>query len=234
MIGVLSDAHGNHEIFQRTVDALSRLGAEHFIFLGDAVGYIPSAEVVSNLMKMGDQVRCVLGNHEQMLLTGLYPDRLDQIYRMREIRGLLKPEHFKFVSGWPTHLEYNFSCGRSLFVHGSPADYQNGYLYPDSDLSGLSQNYDFIFMGHTHRPFIRQHETCTFVNVGSCGLPRDDGRYASAVLFDPSNGRVRLIRIELSFFDADTFFAGKDVHQSVADLFKRRQADISGEFIESK
>ena len=27
-----------------------------------------------------------------------------------------------------------------------------------------------------------------FINVGSCGMPRDDGRYGSVALFNPNNG----------------------------------------------
>jgi diadenosine tetraphosphatase ApaH/serine/threonine PP2A family protein phosphatase len=146
---------------------------------------------------------------------------------------LLSPEQTAFVASWPRFLEYDYPCGRVFFVHGSPTDYQNGYVYPDSDLTEFDGAYDFVFMGHTHRAFVREHGARIFVNVGSCGLPRDDGRYASAALFDPYTGRTTLVRLELSFFDAVSFFARLDVHHSVAELFNRRQADISGEIIES-
>lgn len=215
------------------LNALSRLGANRFIFLGDAVGYIPSVDVLSTLMEMGNRAQCVLGNHEQMLLSGQYPERLESVYQIKATRALLSQEQLAFVAGWPTHLEYEYPCGRSLFVHGSPIDYQNGYVYPDSDIAEFDGAYKFVFMGHTHRAFVREQGARTFVNVGSCGLPRDDGRYASAVLFDPSTGNTKLVRLELSFFDAASFFAERDVHHSVAELFKRRQIDISGKIIES-
>lgn len=233
MIGVLSDAHGNIQVFRRMLDALSRMGADRFIFLGDAVGYIPSVEVLSALMEMGDRVQCILGNHEQMLLDGQYPERLEPVYRIQATRALLSTEQAAFVAGWPCCLEVDYPCGRALFVHGSPSDYQNGYVYPDSDLTDFDGAYGLVFMGHTHRAFIREHGARRFVNVGSCGLPRDDGRYASAALFDPVTGSTKLVRLELSFFDPASSFAGLDVHHSVAELFKRRQADISGEIIES-
>lgn len=233
MIGVLSDAHGNVQVFRRMVEALSRMGADRFIFLGDAVGYIPSVAVLSALMEMGDQVQCILGNHEQMLLDGQYPERLESVYRIQSTRAMVSSEQSAFVASWPTHLSHEYPCGRSLFVHGSPSNYQNGYVYPDSDLTEFDGDYDFVFMGHTHRAFIQEHGARTFVNVGSCGLPRDDGRYASAALFDPATGSTKLVRLELSFFDPASFFAGLDVHHSVTELFKRRQTDISGEIIES-
>jgi len=234
MIGVLSDAHGNAQLFQRMLAALSRLGADRFIFLGDAVGYIPSVDVLKALMELGGRVQCILGNHEQMLLNGRYPERLEPVYRILATRSLLTSDQAAFIANWPTHINQTYPCGRTLFVHGSPADFQNGYVYPDADLTAFDGDYDFVFMGHTHRAFMREESGRRFVNVGSCGLPRDDGRYASAVLFDPDSGSTRLIRLDVSFFDPVAVFAPLDVHHSVADLFKRRQTDISGEIIEFK
>jgi putative phosphoesterase len=233
MIGVLSDAHGNDLVFRRILDSLSKLGAERFIFLGDAVGYIPSVDVLVTLMSMGTRVQCILGNHEQMLLDGQYPERLESVYQIKATRELLTPDQIAFVASWPRYREIEYPCGRALFVHGSPHDYQNGYVYPDTELEEFDVPHDLVFMGHTHRPFFRQQGARRFINVGSCGLPRDDGRYASAVLFDPETGFTRLIRLDLSFFDAGVSLAGRQVHPSVISLFNRRQEEVLGEIIES-
>jgi putative phosphoesterase len=233
MIGILSDAHGNALVFGQMIKALSKLGAERFIFLGDAVGYIPSSDVLITLMDMGTRVQCILGNHEQMLLDGHYPERLESIYQIKSTRALLTPDLIAFVAGWPRFREIEYPCGRALFVHGSPGDYQNGYVYPDTELDVFDVPHDLVFMGHTHRAFLRQQGARRFINVGSCGLPRDDGRYASAVLFDPETGFIRLIRLGLSFFDAGVDLAGRQVHPSVINLFDRRQEEVLGEIIES-
>lgn len=233
MIGVLSDAHGNDLVFRRVLDALSKLGAERFIFLGDAVGYIPSVDVLVTLMGMGTRVQCILGNHEQMLLDGQYPERLESVYQIKATRELLTPDQIAFVASWPRYREIEYPCGRALFVHGSPHDYQNGYVYPDTELDVFNVPHDLVFMGHTHRAFLRRHGARRFINVGSCGLPRDDGRFASAVLFDPETGDARLIRLDLSFFDASVYLAGLQVHSSVTNLFQRRQEEVLGEIIES-
>ncbi len=232
MIGVLSDAHGNALVFRRVLDALSKLGAERFIFLGDAVGYIPSVEVLATLMDMKDRVQCILGNHEQMLLDDNYPKRLESLYQIKATRSLLTPEQAAFIASWPSFLEIEYPFGSALFVHGSPSDYQNGYVYPDTALDVFDVSHDLVFMGHTHRGFIRQQGAQRFINVGSCGLPRDDGRYASAVLFDPETGHTRLIRLDLSFFDVNSHLRGGEVHSSVINLFKRRQVEVLGEIIE--
>lgn len=233
MIGILSDAHGNAEVFRRVVKTLFDMGAQRLVFLGDAVGYIPDIGVLEQLMALGDQVQCVLGNHEEMLLEGNYPARLEAVYQIAETRCQLSADQLAYVRTWPRMREMSTECGRLLFVHGSPHDYQNGYVYPDTELKVFDVPYDYIFMGHTHRAFVRTDFGKTFVNVGSCGLPRDDGRYASAVLFDPASGAIRLIRIELSFFSSKDSFSTRNVHASVYGLFDRRQSHISGEVIES-
>ena len=46
VIGILSDAHGNLRGFERGISLLREFGATQFIFLGDAVGYIPGSAVV--------------------------------------------------------------------------------------------------------------------------------------------------------------------------------------------
>jgi len=231
MIGVLSDAHGNAPVFQRMLDVLSKLGAERFIFLGDAVGYIPSVDVLAALIDMGTRVQCILGNHELMLLDGQYPERLESVYQIKAARSLLTSEQATFIASWPEFREIEYPCGCALFVHGSPHDHQNGYVYPDTELDVFNVHHDLVFMGHTHRAFIRHQGARRFINVGSCGLPRDDGRYASAVLFDPESGHVRLIRLELSFFNVDAYLAGRQVHPSVTNLFHRRQKEVLGEII---
>jgi putative phosphoesterase len=234
MIGILSDAHGNGEVFQKMVEVLFARGATRLIFLGDAVGYIPDISVLDQLMALGDKVRCIRGNHEEMLLTGDYPEKLEPLYRIKDARLTMTREHETFIGGWPRSMLEEYPCGTALFVHGSPHDLQNGYVYPDTDLEVFDVPYDFVFMGHTHRAFKRMHKDTMFVNTGSCGLPRDDGRYASAALMDPVQGGVRIIRLELSSFHVEQMLVFHDAHASVRGLFTRRQEHVEGEIIEAR
>ena len=234
MIGILSDAHGNGAVFQKMVEALFERGATRLIFLGDAVGYIPDMSVLDQLMALGDRVKCIRGNHEDMLLTGDYPEQLEPLYRIKDARLKMTGAHEAFISRWPRSMVEEYPCGSALFVHGSPHDLQNGYVYPDTDLEMFDVPHDFVFMGHTHRAFKRVHQGTTFVNTGSCGLPRDDGRYASAALLDPAQGDVRLIRLELASFPMEEMLASYGVHASVGGLLARRQEFVEGEIIETR
>jgi predicted phosphodiesterase len=120
--------------------------------------------------------------------------------------------------------------GKLLFVHGSPKDPTCGYVYPDSDLSVFDTDADFVFMGNSHYPFIRKHQGVTYINVGSCGLPRDDGRYGSIALFDTDTGVARIIRFDIRGSSAKTLAEVPDVHGTVTALFDRKKKKLFGEF----
>jgi putative phosphoesterase len=222
MMGILSDAHGNADGFQCALNRLQKSGAESFIFLGDSVGYICSPAVVERLRALGGKVACVRGNHEDMLLRDRYPASRDEIYQLKATKARLSQADLDFMSSWPLTISQAFPCGSALFVHGSPVDPLNGYVYEDSSLEELGGDADFIFMGHTHRPFVRRKAAQTFVNVGSCGLPRDDGRFGAAALFDPESGKIEIIRFEIAQATAATLAGLPPVHPSVEGLFRRR------------
>lgn len=230
MLGILSDAHGNGPAFELAVERLARAGVQRFMFLGDAIGYIPSASVVRLLTEMKSDVTCIRGNHEEMLLGGELPAKREHVYQLNRTRQLLAGTDLEFLASWPTSRTLSLPIGEVLFVHGSPADPTNGYVYPDSDLTGFKTGASFVFMGHSHYPFMRRQGTTLFVNVGSCGLPRDDGRFGAAALFDEATGAVRLLRFDITRETAAALEQAGEVHASVAAVFDRRKEQVTGEF----
>lgn len=220
LIGVLSDAHGNLRGLDICLDAMRRLGVDRVIYLGDAIGYLPyGAEVASRLIDQ--DIHCLMGNHEAMVF-GLLPksDDKEAVYGHSKFCGDLP-------SRWRDHVTANGSrmrtniCGREiLFVHASPDDSLSGYVRPDDELS-CDEDVDFVFMGHTHRPFLRRHGRAIHVNVGSCGLPRDHGALLAFAVLDANVGRVELFRIPIDVDEllSDPRMAG--VHPDVTRCFTR-------------
>lgn len=232
-IGILSDAHGNYGAFELALDILQKEGAEHYYFLGDAVGYIPSIKVVQHLMSMGNLVTCVRGNHEAMLLSKTLDPKRDTIYRLADTRRLMTIEQLQFVEHWPSSRTIHLGESEALMVHGSPTDPTNGYVYPDTDLTPFGSPADYVFMGHSHHPFIRNVNNCCYVNIGSCGLPRDDGRYGAAALFHLSSKKVEVIRFDITGATRNVLQNFPDLHPSVLSVLSRRKEDIYGKIIES-
>lgn len=232
MIGILSDAHGNVSAFREAIHHLRDLGVDSFYFLGDAVGYVPSLDVVDELQSMGAAVKCVLGNHEQMLLQKSTATGRELIYQHQPLRERLSNHQIDFLKSWPTHRRETIDGTQVLFVHGSWSDYTNGYVYPDTDLDQFHPSEAFVFMGHSHYPFIRSANGTVFVNVGSCGLPRDDGRYGAFATFDATTKQVRLFRYAIDKSVAELSASNAlSVHPTVIQLFQRRSDFVSDDFL---
>lgn len=225
MIGLLSDAHGNLEAYEAAVALLRSRGADELYFLGDAVGYLPSGAVVDALAR--DGVRPIQGNHEEMLLGGSLSTEQEGIYRLLDTRDRMRPERLAWIAAWPRTRELEVNAGRILMVHGSLEDPIHGYVYPDTPLGDLNgDSPTTVFMGATHRPFLRRAGKTTYVNVGSCGLPRDRGDLGAACLFDPNSGRVSILRFDITGEIESALARCGPVHQTVVATFGRR-----GEFV---
>ena len=231
MIGVLSDAHGNFLAFQKALAVLQKLGAQQIIFLGDAVGYVPSPAVVEYLMQH-PEIQIIKGNHEAYLLSDDIDENKDQVYQLKFTRELLSDEQKAFIANWPSFLRKETSCGSLLFVHGSPDNHTFDYVYPDSELSEFNPEADFVFMGNSHHPFIRKQDHITYINAGSCGLPRDDGRYGAVALFNEETGNCKIVRFDITRETKQTLQSCPEVHESVAKLFTRKKDELLGELHE--
>jgi putative phosphoesterase len=231
LIGLVSDAHGNNIGFHRAIDLLFSQGAERIYFLGDAIGYLPSAVVLDSLSRMGDRVRCIRGNHEAMLLDGLNDPERDRIYQLEILRPKLTLSQIEMITSWPMLRYEVINDQKLLMVHGSPADPTHGYVYPDTDLTGFVTDADWVFMGNTHHPFIREQEGTVYVNIGSCGMPRDDGRYGSAGLFDSKTKRVKILRFDITKGLNEFLEKYPEIHPSVRKVFDRRHPNIIGDIL---
>ena len=230
-VGILADAHGNGPAFNRSVSVLKELGAESFRFLGDAIGYIPSFSVLDSLRQLGSDVHCIRGNHEQMLLSDHIVESRDAVYQLTLLKAAINSEYLGLMAEWGLTLNEKLAGQSALFVHGSPEDPTAGYVYPNSDLSTFQPDADIVFMGHSHRPFIRECNGVQYVNVGSCGLPRDDGRFGSAALFNPETCEIRVVRFDITKETEAALAAFPSVHHSVRSVLARRSEKIYGDIL---
>ena len=227
ILGLISDAHGNLAAYRRGVEVLRELGAEKLYFLGDAVGYIPNLDVVNELART--DIFCISGNHEAILLDETYSDKDNSVYMLHHIRKQLNSRLSAYLQSWPKIHELLLNCGPAMLVHGSPNDPVFGYVYPDTNLTQFDSLHDTtVFMGNTHRPFVRWCDSNLFVNIGSCGLPRDDGRLGSVCLFDDSNRTAEIIRFDISKEIQITLMSSPPIHRDVLEVFNRRADSVFG------
>lgn len=218
-IGLLSDAHGNYLWFRKCLDELLRLNLDKVFFLGDAYGYFPEGNrVIDDLIEIG--AVCLLGNHEAMLL-GKLPLRKEknEIYRLDA--SDLDSRRTSFINSLDSSFRLEIDGTKLLLVHGSPQDSLTDYCYPNRDLEDfLPTVYDCVFMGHTHRPFIKKKANTLFVNVGSCGMPRDIGNMPSYCYFDTKTRECQINRIAFSIKEILETYS--EIHGNVKACMERR------------
>ena len=195
-IFVFSDIHGNSHVLNDLRRAWITLNPHYKIFLGDIYGYYYGQEEIIEFFKE-HEVICLLGNHDRMAL-----DLLNNEYKLEDISRKYG-ESYKHIftlsddvivwlrslrSSYQVRLG-NYNC---LFVHGDHIDNLNGRIYPDTPLNVNSENWDNLFCGHTHIPFIRIIKHKLIINVGSIGQPRN-GDLAQAVLFNADTGSIEFL-----------------------------------------
>ncbi len=195
-VAVLSDVHGNAPALSACLESIHALGVERIFMLGDLVGYLPGECEALDLLT-GCSALCQQGNHEAYLFAQTARAICGEpSIQIRAARARLGPTGLAEIAAWPTRREVELDGCRMLLVHGRPDDPLEGYLYPDGDLSPCRDlPHDVVFMGHTHRPFVRDAGRVLCVNVGSAGMPRDRGGMAAFALFDTAGRRARIVRV---------------------------------------
>lgn len=220
ILGFISDAHGNIGAFEQGLKLLEQAGCDEVFFLGDAVGYIPDADLVKRINSIG--LRPILGNHEVRMLQ--YTDVADEtIYQLHRCRKLLSPKDIEAIANWPE--EHRIVNGNTdiWMMHGSPNDLIFGYVYPDTNLDIFDRPSGSItIMGNTHRPFWRCNlRGAWFLNPGSCGMPRDCGNLGSVAVLDTKNLFARILRFDIRESTNLALTRCTPVHESVIALFER-------------
>ncbi len=224
---LISDIHANLEALREVLADIADQQVDEIYCLGDIIGYGPNPcecldEVIDHC-----QVT-VLGNHDQAALfdpDGFNPLALTAVYWTRDQldHGPGTPDEihrrWDFLGELP-RMHRNSALG-ALFVHGSPREPTNEYIFPEDIYNQRKMEAFFerieryCFQGHTHIPgvftesgeFIAPDE-CDYVfplgaekvmvNVGSVGQPRDtDWRACYAIVIDESGDRrVEFRRVE--------------------------------------
>ncbi|MCA9191380.1 MAG: metallophosphoesterase family protein [Planctomycetales bacterium] len=223
---LISDIHGNLEALQAVMSDIREQGVDRVVCLGDIVGYGPNPCECLDIVMQHCQLT-ILGNHDQAALfdpEGFNPIALRAIYWTRDA---LDHAHgpanainrrWDFLSELPKqHREQDI-----LYVHGSPRDATNEYVFPESvyDQARMRLLFErvplYSFQGHTHMPgvFTTDGEFITpsdcdyefelgpeklMINVGSVGQPRDEDNRSCYLILDSSAQLIQFRRINYDF-----------------------------------
>lgn len=229
LICFISDIHGNEVAFDQCLKWINYIAPDEVYFLGDAIGYFPSGEaVVKKLCK--NKIICQMGNHEKMFFESGKIEK-DKIYKLDSLRKRMSPDVVDEINNWPIRRELIIEGKTLLLVHGSPDNELEDYIYPDSfHDSFFNKQYDIILMGHTHHPFLKSKKGKLIVNVGSVGLPRDYGQFASMAIYETKTDQCKIIRFQIDIEKIVSLY-GTSIHESVLSTLGRKADKIVGEMI---
>jgi len=196
---ILSDIHGNLEALEAVLADIADQDVSEVICLGDIVGYGPNPlECIDHAMQFDF---CILGNHDQGALfdpMGFSSGAEDAIFwtrlQLETVNGNAEQQQrrWQFLATLPRTLQHD----DFLFVHGSPRNPLNEYVFPEDvyNQQKIERIFSLIpqycFQGHTHVPGIFTDDSQfhtpgeldshfelgaqkLMINVGSVGQPRD-------------------------------------------------------------
>ncbi len=218
---LISDIHANLESLEAVLEDIRQQGVEEIYCLGDIVGYGPNPVECVDLVRRHCR-KTIMGNHDQGALfdpEGFNAVAEQAIFWTRD--QLERPvgssqqmaERWDFLGELPLRIEED----GVLYVHGSPRNPLNEYVFPDDiynpkKLERLFSLFPRLcFHGHTHvpgvftpRPEFFSPEDVEYefplgqeklmVNVGSVGQPRDGDARACYVILEED--RIRFRRVE--------------------------------------
>ena len=223
---LISDIHGNWEALQAVLEDVGRSDVHEIICLGDIIGYGPSPVACLDAV-IKNCAHTILGNHDQAALfdpDGFNPVALQAVYWTREQLEAGPGGSAMINRRWDFlgELPRTYSDGNRLFVHGSPREPTNEYIFPEDvyNTRKMDTLFDrielYCFQGHTHIPGVftsnrdfvtpedcgyeyRLADEKTMFNVGSVGQPRDNDPRACYVILDDEANTVHYRRVEYPF-----------------------------------
>ena len=218
---IISDIHGNWEALRGVLNHVRRKRYDRIAFLGDAVGYGASPNlVVGWLRSLGPSAVAVRGNHDRVCSGIDIADYFNRYAREActwtlerlEARNL---EYLRSMTPGPIALSDELAI-----YHGSAID-EDTYVFSayDAHIAFEALPHRVMFFGHTHVPSLFELRATAggqeldvkllsgrrvvvdldpghryMINPGSVGQPRDRDPRASYAIYDTEQHRLYLYR----------------------------------------
>ena len=225
-IGLLSDAHGNREALERAFEVLEQAKAARVYFMGDAIGYLPGVAALESLAGPECSVPAG-GTMKTCFLPATGPSSaMNTISSRRHGPSCHRNCSAQSSRGRPVAASNSRSGLRSCVTGARIVMCTVMSMRIPTWPGSMSLRVRPSSWAITHRPFIRRHAGVTYVNVGSCGMPRDRGDLGAVCLFDIQSGSVRIIRFDIAQQNAAAIRRCGDVSQAVAEVFARRSSNV--------
>lgn len=240
LMALFADLHANREALSSCLADAADAGAEHYVFLGDLVGYGPDpAWVVDRVAGMVDKgALAIQGNHDAAAASNR--DTLGPLAHIAIAwtRERLDAQQRKFLAQLPLDLNED----DRLYVHASASDpedwiYITGPREAFQSFRATAQR--LTFCGHTHRPALFNESKTSLPHLhvpvdnapvpllnqrrwiavlGAVGQPRDHNPAACYALLDTATNRLVYRRVH---YDTDVT-ARKIIASGLPEVLAKR------------
>ena len=236
---VFTDIHGNLEAFLAVLKFITKKRIDHYLFLGDLVGYGASPNEVVQKLAALKPLSLVRGNHDKAVCG------LDSVQTFNPIaasaiywtKSRVTKKNFDFL--------YRIKKGPDIvhdtitICHGAPFD-EDYYIFGEFDAAEAFTYFQtpVCFFGHTHFPFVytekdqvvegtflegRSNEVKLekgvryLINPGSIGQPRDRNPMAACAIYDSDARTVKFYRVEYDVAEAQRKILEQNLPSALAE-----------------
>ena len=221
---IFTDIHGNLEAFLVFLKFAQKYKIDHYLFLGDLVGYGASPNEIIQKLKLLKPISTIRGNHDKAAceietIQTFNPIAASAIHWTRQ--NILKKNlaYLERLKKGPIIINDEISI-----CHGAPFD-EDHYIFGEFDAAEafLHVKTPICFFGHTHFPFIYTEKdhfvegtfitgnsneikiekgTKYLINPGSIGQPRDRNPRAACAIYDSKSRKIKFFRLEYDIAEA--------------------------------
>ncbi|MEE9501701.1 MAG: metallophosphoesterase family protein [Candidatus Aminicenantaceae bacterium] len=236
---IFTDIHGNLEAFLAVLKFARRRKIDHFLFLGDMVGYGASPNEIIQKIQLLKPLSIIRGNHDKAVseidnVKTFNPIAASAIHWTQQNLKKNNLSYLKRLKQGPRIVNKDITI-----CHGAPFD-EDHYIFGEFDAAEafLHIKTQICFFGHTHFPFLyteKDHfvegtfitgdsseikiekDVRYLINPGSVGQPRDRNTRASCAFYDSKQKKIKLYRIEYNIGEAQRKILEADLPAALAE-----------------
>ena len=190
-IAIISDIHGNQVALNAVLEDLaSQSSVDHLVVAGDLCLNGPCPREVLEIVQ-GLHCPVIQGNVDAEVVTAAPSAGAKKRSTAAWTREQIGPAGIQYLASLPlSHRISNLDGSDLLVVHANPLNLEDAIFPNASDstlenlLGGLEPTIGALAFGHLHIAYTRRWRHLLLVDVGSCGLPRDDDHRASYAIIN--------------------------------------------------
>ncbi len=156
---IASDIHGSSYYCKKLLQSFKDENANKMILLGDILYHGPRNDLPRDY-------------NPKEVISMLNPLK-DQILC---VRGNCDAEVDQMVLDFPILADYAVICEKDKAIYVT-----HGHIYNENNLPPLN-NGDVLLHGHTHVAKCTEHENYTYINPGSCSIPKENTHHGYIIL----------------------------------------------------